>query len=98
MAVRWTRFAQRHLREIVGYIARDSPKAARDLAERIRRVADKIENQPLAGRIVPEVGDAAIRERVAPPYRILYSVARSEPKILAIYHQRRLLPLDEIED
>ncbi len=97
MKVRWTRSAQRQLREAVVFIAQDSPQAAGHLAERIRQLTSRIASQPLAGRIVPEIGDPAIRERVAPPYRILYSVASGEPKILAIYHQRRLLPADQIE-
>ena len=91
--VRWARSAQHQLREIVAFIAQDSPKAASDLATRIRLVTEKIGNQPLAGQIVPELGDSAIRERRVPPYRVLYSAASSPPKILAIYHQRRLLPV-----
>ena len=97
--VRWTRAAQRQLREIVGYIARDSPRAAAELASRIKGLSEKIADQPLAGQIVPEIGDPVIRERRAGPYRVIYSLAVSSPKILAVYHRRRLLsvpPADEL--
>lgn len=91
MGVRWTRAAQRQLREIVDYIARDSPKAAAGLAGRIGLLCEKIADQPLSGQIVPEFKDTVIRERRVASYRILYSVASPTPKILAIHHQRRLL-------
>lgn len=91
MKARWTRAAQREFREIVDYIARDSPRAAADLATRIHALTEKIADRPLAGQLVPELGDPIFRERRVAPYRIIYSVAGASPKILAVYHQRRLM-------
>ena len=64
--------------------------AAKRFVRRLRRVTETIGQHPLSGRIIPELKDPSLRERRAPPYRILYSV-QSDVFILAIYHSRRLL-------
>ena len=43
------------------------------------------------GRIVPEVGDPAIRERFAYSYRIIYRLEPQRVLIAAVIHGRRLL-------
>jgi plasmid stabilization system protein ParE len=43
------------------------------------------------GRIVPEIGDAAIRERFVYSYRIIYRVENERVLIAAVIHGSRLL-------
>jgi plasmid stabilization system protein ParE len=40
---------------------------------------------------VPEVGDETLRERFVYSYRVIYRVRRSDVRILAVVHGRRLL-------
>ncbi len=91
MRVRWTKTGQKQLLEIFIYVAEERPKTARKLVARLKKAARELGDQPLRGRVVPEFGEPSIRERLVPPYRILYSV-QTDVFILAVYHGRRLLP------
>lgn len=46
-----------------------------------------------SGRIVPEVGDAALREIVHGNYRIVYRLTREAVEIVTVHHGARLLRL-----
>ena len=46
---------------------------------------------PRSGRIVPEVGDPAIREILLGNYRIVYRIKSGAVEILAVHHGARLL-------
>lgn len=46
---------------------------------------------PLAGRVVPELGDAQVRERFLYSYRVIYEVRDERIEVLAVLHGRRLL-------
>jgi toxin ParE1/3/4 len=52
--------------------------------------------QPLIGRIVPELKDDAVRERFVYSYRVVYEVRLTQIDIVALIHGRRLL--ESIED
>jgi toxin ParE1/3/4 len=56
---------------IYEYIARDNPSAALRWVNRLIVRAEKAATQPLAGRIVPELADKAIREVFVRQYRII---------------------------
>lgn len=44
-----------------------------------------------AGRVVPELGEAQVRERFLYSYRLIYEVRPERIEVLAILHGRRLL-------
>lgn len=70
--------------------------AARRMAEQIRSSMRTAAEHPLLGRVVPELDVANIRERIVPPYRVLYQVRRADILVLAVLHSRRqLLPEPE---
>ena len=46
---------------------------------------------PLAGRAVPELRDAQVRERFLYSYRVIYEVRPDRIEVLAVLHGRRLL-------
>nr|WP_232210543.1 type II toxin-antitoxin system RelE/ParE family toxin [Nitrococcus mobilis] len=52
--------------------------------------------QPRAGRMVPELGQPAVRERFIYSYRLIYEILPETLHILAVIHGRRLL--ESIED
>ena len=60
----WTRLARSDLREIVSYIARDKPNAARQVGDRILACVEMLSENPRLGRKVPERGDEAIRGKI----------------------------------
>ena len=60
------------MREIVSYIARDSPDRACRFGNTLIDKALSIETFPEMGQIVLEVGDPSVREIVHGSYRIIY--------------------------
>jgi len=57
------------------------------LRERARQACDN----PLAGRIVPELGQADIREVLLKNYRIVYRVKSDTLVVLTVFEGHRLL-------
>lgn len=74
---------------IAAFIARDSPGAASLLVERFIEAVDRLTEFPELGRVVPEVGDPALRELIVSPYRIMYRVEGGAVWITAIVHGAR---------
>ena len=54
-------------------------------------MAETIPEYPESGRIVPEIGDAAIRERFVYSYRIIYRIEVGRVLVAAVIHGSRLL-------
>ena len=73
------------------HISRDSPYHAGRLVEAFLEAGDAIAAQPMAGRVVPELGNQRIRERFVYSYRVLYEVGAARVDVLAVIHGRRLL-------
>lgn len=90
-SVKWSPEATEDLESIVEYIARDSEFYARSVASKILAVSRKTSEQPMIGRIVPEIGEQEIRERFVYSYRLVYRIQNSTITIVAIIHGKRLL-------
>jgi plasmid stabilization system protein ParE len=88
----WTDPAIADLEEIMDFIARDSPRYALDVGERIYEAAGKLELGPRAGWMVPEFGVDHFREVLMRPYRIIYEIRDGACYIVAVIHGRRELP------
>ncbi len=67
----WSPEAIEDIESITSYIERDSAWHAKAVASKIVETAETIPQYPELGRIVPEIGDAAIRERFVYSYRII---------------------------
>jgi len=87
----WTQEALDDIDAIAEFIARDSPTHARQVVERLFELGDAIVDQPRAGRVVPELGNADIRERFLYSYRLIYEMSNDLISILAVIHGKRLL-------
>lgn len=87
----WSPEAIEDIESIASYIERDSPWYAKAVVSKIVETAETIPEFPEIGRIVPEVGDQAIRERFAYSYRIIYRLEPQRVLIAAVIHGRRLL-------
>ncbi len=94
MRVYWSTEATRRLREITRYIAKDSPEAAKAVAQRLlqRSRALAAEGPPLLGRRLPEYPGADLRELLERPYRLIFEVTERGIEIVTVMHYRQLLP------
>jgi toxin ParE1/3/4 len=85
--------AEADLEAIALFIARDDPVAAVAWVDRLVERAHAIAKAPRAGRVVPEVGDPAIREVFLKSYRIIYRTEAHRILVLTILEgHRRLRP------
>ena len=85
----WSSRARNDLASIADYLAEDSPRAARVWLGRINRAVDRLEDFPNSGRIVPEYGDAEIRELIIGNYRVVYRVTTLGVEIARVWHGAR---------
>lgn len=88
----WTDPAIADLEEIRDYIARDSPRYALRVAERIYNAAGKLNLGARAGWMVPEFNLDHFREVLMRPYRIIYEIRGEGCYIVAVIHGSRDLP------
>jgi toxin ParE1/3/4 len=87
----WSDEAIEDIDAIARFIARDSPYHAQRVVEAVFELGEVIAAHPLAGRVVPELGDAQLRERFLYSYRVIYEVHAERIDVLALLHGRRLL-------
>lgn len=87
----WSNEALDDIDAIARFIERDSPQHARRLVDALFALGDSICDQPMIGRIVPELGRADLRERFLYSYRLLYEIAGQRVAVVAVIHGRRLL-------
>lgn len=93
MRVIWTRQAVEDVEAITTYVARDSPRYAALLADRLVAAVERVAQFPESGRIVPEIGDPTLREVVHGNYRIVYRLGSAAVEVIAVHHGARLLRL-----
>jgi plasmid stabilization system protein ParE len=91
----WSPLAIDRVAEIAEYIAQDSPNSAQKWVESIFQVAERLENFPKSGRIVPEIMQDDFREIIHGNYRIIYRLQTEIVSILTVRHGRQILPIDE---
>ena len=87
----WSPEAIEDIEAIAAYIERDSLWYAQAVVSKLYSVAQSIPEFSEIGRIVPEVGDAAIRERFVYSYRLIYRIEPSRILVAAVIHGRRQL-------
>lgn len=96
----WAKRSLIDLEDIAEYVSKDSIKYAKITIEGIIKEAARLEDNPLIGRIVPEVNDEKFRELIKGNYRIIYQHDEQKINILTIHHsaidlrKRGILPLD----
>ena len=89
--IRWTLQAADDLEAIAKFISADSPQYAKLFAIDVIKAIERLGSFPRSGRIVPELGNSAIREIILGNYRIVYRIKKDVVEILAVYHGARLL-------
>ena len=89
--LRWSGEALEDIDAIARFIHRDSPYHAQRVVEALFDLGEVIAAHPLAGRVVPELGDSRVRERFLYSFRVIYEVHQEQVSVLAVLHGRRLL-------
>lgn len=91
MRIVWTEPAARALESIQDYIARDNHRAAWEVASRVRKSVNQLEEYPKLGRPGRVRGTL---ELVVPdlPYIVPYRIKGREIQILSVYHSSRKWP------
>jgi plasmid stabilization system protein ParE len=93
----WRATALNDLRQIVTYIARENPLAARRLKIRLEAAVLPVSEHPYLYRQSERV--PGLREIVAHPnYIVLYRVAASRIEVVTVVHARRQFPEQVAED
>ncbi len=90
--VRWADIAQSDLKQIIDFIAVDSPNNALRILTKIRQKASDLYTLPERGRVVPELKDQGIhiyREIFVPPWRIIYRISNATVFVLSVIDSRR---------
>ncbi len=91
MDIIWSEPASLDLDNIKKYISNDSKYYADIFLAKLIKSAEKLEQFPEIGRIVPEINKKNIREIIFRPYRIIYKIHNDKIFILTIIHGARLL-------
>jgi plasmid stabilization system protein ParE len=85
----WGESAQRALDEILGDIADGSPAGADRVLTRALETAASLSTLAERGRVVPEMGEATLRELFVYDYRLLYRIREDRVVIRAFLHGAR---------
>ncbi len=88
----WSNVAEDDLKNIIEYIAADSPSNALKIFRRIKQKASSLYTFPGRGRIVPELRDQGIiqyRELIIPPWRVLYRISEKIVCVLSVLDSRQ---------
>ncbi len=85
----WSPEAIEDIEAIAAYIERDSPWYAKSVVSKVVDTAESIPEYPELGRIVPEIGNPSIRERLIYRYRVVYRLDERRVLIAAVIHGRQ---------
>jgi addiction module RelE/StbE family toxin len=84
--------AKKDLREIISYIARDNPRTALKILEKVEARIDTLDHFPHRGGYVPELFKRNIkdyRQLLESPWRIIYRIDENVVDVLLIIDSRR---------
>jgi len=90
--VKWAAVAQSDLKQIIDYIALESPANALKIIGKIKQKASGLYTLPDRGRIIPELKEQGIhiyREIIVPPWRIIYRISDTTVVVLSVIDSRR---------
>ena len=90
--VKWADVARSDLKQIIYYIAADSPGNALQILKKIKQKASSLYTLPERGRIVPELqgqGIQTYRELIVAPWRIVYRITDKTVYVLSVIDSRQ---------
>lgn len=87
--LRWAESAVRDLEKTCDYIAEDSEVYAKVFARRIIDALEATATFPYSGRLVPEMKNEMIREKILASYRLIYRVKEESIEVVRIIHSAK---------
>jgi len=93
----WSEPARADLRSIHDFIANDSKHYAKKVTQDIAAKPDVLIELLRMGKVVPELGNEAIRELSLYSCRIIYEIREHDVVVLAVIHKRRDLQPEMVE-
>ena len=94
MNIVWSPTARRRAEAAVQRIGVDRPLGALEWYEGLIERIDLLRELPEQGRVVPEWHEAAVREVIYKPYRVIYEIFEDRLEILTLSHERDASPTD----
>ena len=91
MHIRWTAPAAAALEGITDFVARENPRAAFEIVQRIRFAVDQLAEHPRLGRAGRVRGTYELVV-LGIPYIVPYRIKGQEVHILSVYHSSRKWP------
>lgn len=88
----WSNVAENDLKNIIEYIAADSPSNALRIFKNIKQAASNLYIFPEEGRVVPELRDQGIlqyRELIVSPWRVIYRISEKIVYVLSVLDSRQ---------
>ena len=88
----WADIAEKDLKNIIEYIADDSPLNAQKVFKKIKEKASSLYSFPDRGRLVPELKEQGIlqyHELIQSPWRIIYRISGNTVYVLSVLDARR---------
>jgi toxin ParE1/3/4 len=92
----WSPQSVRDLEAIHVYISEESVRYADLVVGRLVAAVERLQQFPGSGRTVPERADAAIREIIVGPYRVVYRYRPGLVEIATVFRGSRMFP-DQLE-
>jgi addiction module RelE/StbE family toxin len=96
MKVTWTDQAWERLLEIERFVARDDPRAASRLVDKLIDRGDALAEQPERGRRLADLPHSGLRELIVDNYRLVYRRTPKAVEVLTVFEGHRLLRPDEL--
>ena len=94
--VKWSIHAQRDLKTVYDFIAKDSKHYALRVIKEIVARSESLIDFPFKGRIVPEIGNGNIREIFIYSYRLIYQIGQSDIEVLTLLHAKQDFPENQL--
>ena len=96
MKVTWTEQAWERLLEIERFVARDDPRAAARLVDRLVDRGDVLAEHSERGRRLPELPESGLRELIVGIYRLVYRRKPEAVEVLTVFEGHPVLRPDEL--
>ena len=83
----WANVAENDVKNIIAYIAEDSPQNALNILNKIQQKTFHLYALPERGRTVPDLKDQGIvqyRELIIPPWRLIYRLFERKVYVLSV--------------
>jgi len=87
--VTWAPSALNDIDAIAEFISRDSIDRAALFVTRMFEITDRLQEFPLSGRVIPEIGSQDCREIIYGSYRIMYRIEGNDVWITGVVHGAR---------